>query len=274
MKLGSQAWFCVQATGNWPEVKTFHFHWGQRRLKHFKYDSKPGEHHIEPAHQCCSLSLTKLSSGRGERVEKAIREVDILMGVLAGVSNLAPPIWGLLSWGENQEIIARGSHVEMKYLCLQVGDGRVKELPCLFISLLGWLLGVTLIWLTPPQKPLSPSILLTAITHRPVLHQWWAATNTNIFTVRLSNPNLPMQSASSSLSPFFSHPTPSIPISLALNSPCVPVTLKRVWGWSQPPVPLNGFFLNVHTLWPDALYSNCVKKTSDGEDHRRHKDIP
>ena len=202
------------------------------------------------------------------------------MGLLAGVPDLAPSIWGLSSCGENQEIIAKGNHVKTKYLNLQVGVGRGIELPCLFISLLCWLMGVTLIWQTTPHKQLSPSILFTTIANSPnsqfPTHSASAVSynhDQHIHCPSIQSQS-PMPSASSSFPLVFSHPTPSIPITLVLNSPCVPLTLRRVWGWSQPPVPLNGFFLNVHTLWPSALYSNCVNKTSNGEGHRRHRGIP
>lgn len=199
------------------------------------------------------------------------------MRVLAGEPNLAPPIWGLLFWGENQVIIAKGSQVKMKYLCLQVGVDREIELPCLFISLLCWLLGVTLIWLTSPQT-LSPLYPLHHNHPQPQFPTRSASVVSRHQDQHARCPSIqshpPMPSASSSFPSFFPHPTPNIPISLALNSPCVPLTLRRVWGWSQPPFPLNGSFLNVHTLWPAALYSNCVNKTSNGGGHRRHRDIP
>lgn len=163
----------------------------------------------------------------------------------------------------------------MKYLCLWVGDGRGIKLPCLFISLLSWLLRVTLIWLTSPQKPLSlhplhhnhpqpqfPTRSASVMSRNQVQHTHYPS---------IQSPSPRLHWASSSFPPFISHPTPNIPISLALNGPCVPLILRRVWGWSQPPVPLNGFFLNVHTLWPAALYSNCVNKMSNGEGHRRHR---
>lgn len=159
------------------------------------------------------------------------------------------------------------------------GVGGGIKLPCLFTSLLRWLLGVTLIWRSSPQKPLPLSILFTTIApspnSQPVTHQWWAATKASTLTV--FHPVLISHEANLLLRllppflPFFSHPTPNIPISLALNGPCVPLTLRRVWGWSQSPVLLNGSFLNVHTVWPAALYSNCVNKMSNGKGHRRHR---
>lgn len=114
------------------------------------------------------------------------------------------------------------------------GVDRQIELPCLLLYLLRWLLWVTLIWLTSPQKPLYRSISFTTVSRspnsQPVLHQWRAATKTNIFTVLPSNPTLHRCRPLPSFSYFFPHPTPNIPISLPLNSPSVPVTLRRVWG--------------------------------------------
>lgn len=54
-----------------------------------KYVSNPGKQLIEPVHQCCAFSLTKLSLGSGKAIsgKKAIREGDLLTGVLAGVPN-------------------------------------------------------------------------------------------------------------------------------------------------------------------------------------------
>lgn len=118
-----------------------------------------------------------------------------------------------------------------------------------------------------PQSPPSPN-------SQPVLHQQWAATKDQHTHCRRSVQSSSPSRWASSLPPVSSHPTPYIPISLTLNGPCVPLNLERLTGWSRPPVPLNGFFLNVHTLWPAALYSNCVNKTSNGEGHKRRIDVP
>lgn len=241
--------------------------------------SKPGEQLIEPVHQCCPPSLTKLSSGRGKERKKAIRDVDILMGVLAGVPNLA------LQTNLKIGVLWRKLRNNCKgYPCedevsVFVGGGWQRNRIALSLYISAALTAGSDINMT--DLTAETSLPLYPLHHNRPQPQFPTRSasvvsrhqDQHTHCPSIQSPS-PMHWASSSFPPVFSHPTPNIPISLALNGPCVPLTLRRVWGWSQPPVLVNGFFLNVHTLWPAALYSNCVNKMANGEGHRRHTDIP
>lgn len=152
------------------------------------------------------------------------------------------------------------------------GVGRWIKLPCHFISPPCRLLGVTLIWLTSPRNPLPLPSLFATITRIPRVpnrsasvvnrHQdHLCCSILNSHATKLPPPPPP------SISPL----TPNIPISLPLNGPCVLLSLRRVWGAPSPQFLWMVPFWMFTTVWPNALYSNCVNKMSGGEGHGRHR---
>lgn len=188
------------------------------------------------------------------------------MGVLAGVPNFALQTNLKILWREWRNN-CKGQSCEDEVSVLAGGGWRMnKTALSLYMSAaltsgsdinMTDLTTETSPLLASPQSPPAPLPKAFCISGEPPPRPVYS----------LSNPHLP-----DTKPPPPPPPTPSIPISLVLNGPCVPLILRRVWGCSQPPIPLNGFFLNVHTVWPTALYSNCVNKASDGEGHRGHAD--